>query len=468
MPSKVNFIFPVENSNRELDWRLLLACMHARSSNRIFLGQHDALYRMIVKTGMRGGVYVGKNLYRRRPAVEDQERYLAAKERGFLVVHLDEEGAVYDGEEDRWRYWLLEGQFDPRSYNAEDYVCTWGNFQRDFYRSLEPACAEHIHTTGHPRFELCKAAYRKYFERDASAITDRFGEFILLNTNVAFGNNPLGVADTFSSRLGYSVENLEERMGVSSRYAHELEVIGAVVRLINRLSVTYPGLNIVLRPHQAEDFEHYRTIFRGISNVHVVHEGPVAPWLLSCKLLLHPGCTTALEAYLADCPSINYKAGTDPSQNFQIIENFGVTCLSEDQVMQSVDAILEEGQAARPVDQIDPRARSLIGNFECDSVAAFLQVLDEVEAQRAQTPQVWAAWRIRRTELARAIVERLKSVVRPLFPDKQRWYQVLRTNFVPLDRETIMRKVRTIEAMLGKRMIVTFYSSELWSIEAAE
>lgn len=467
MHSKVNFIFPIENMNRELDWRLLLACMHARSTNRIFVGQHDVLYRMIVKTGMHGGVYVGKNLFRQRPAFKDYERYRRVKARGFLVIHLDEEGAVYDGEEDRWRYWLLEGQFDPRCLDAEDYVCTWGDFQRDFYRSLEPACAEHIRKTGHPRFELCKAEYRKYFERDVSAITDRYGEFILLNTNLGFGNNQLGVADTFSSRLGYSVENLEERMGVVARYAHEVGVIGAVIRLVNRLSIAHPDLNIVLRPHQGEDFEYYRTIFRGISNVHVVHEGPVAPWLLSCKLLIQTGCTTALEAYLADRASINYKSGADPGQNFLIIENFGVTCVSEDEVLQNVDSILRSGQVARPVAHLDSRARSLMGNFECDAISAFLEVLDEAESRRAQARQECAPRLIRRTELGRTILERLKSLVRPLLPHKQRQYQALRSHFVRFDREVIARKIRTIETMLGKRITVTFFSSELLSIETA-
>src|SRR5688500_4233163 len=119
--SKVNFLFPIENINREIDWRLLVACMHASSRNRIFIGQHDVLFRMATRTRMRGGVYVGKHLFRQRPTFQDYERYRAVKQLGFLVAHIDEEGAVYEGDEDRWRYWLVCAQFDPRCLDAEDY-----------------------------------------------------------------------------------------------------------------------------------------------------------------------------------------------------------------------------------------------------------------------------------------------------------------------------------------------------------
>lgn len=466
-PSRVNLIFPIENINRELDWRLLLACTHARPTNRIFVGQHDVLFRMITKTGMRGGVYVGKHLFRQRPAFKDYERYRAIKAMGFLVVHLDEEGAVYDGDEERWRWWLLCGQLDPRCLDAEDYLCTWGDFQREFYRSLEPACADHITTTGHPRFELYKAAYRKYFAADAAAITARFGEYILVNTHVAYGNNALGLADTFSPRLGYHPDNPEERAASMARYSYELRVIGAFVRLVNRLSLTYPSVNIVLRPHPSEDWEYYRSVFRGVPNVHVVHEGPVAPWLLSCKLLLHTGCTTALEAHLADCPIVNYKAGNDPAQEIFLTELFGVECCSEDDVMKSVATVMS-GEALPPLRALDPRARALMANFDHDCTAAFLRLLNEAEGQRAHVPQEWDSSRIRRVERARRVVERAKSLVRPLFALKQKQYAAMRSHFVRLDRAAIERKIATIEAMIGRRMNVTFYSPELLSIEAAD
>jgi hypothetical protein len=47
MQNKVNLLFPIEIMNRELDFRLFLAAYCARPNNRIFIGQTDAIYRVI-------------------------------------------------------------------------------------------------------------------------------------------------------------------------------------------------------------------------------------------------------------------------------------------------------------------------------------------------------------------------------------------------------------------------------------
>jgi len=465
--SKVNILFPVENMNREMDFRLFLACSHVKPSNRIFIGQHDVLYRMAVKTGMRSGVYVGKHLFRQLPAFKDYARYHAMKESQFAVIHLDEEGGLCDGDEDRWRWQLLEVLFDPRCLEAEDYICTWGDFQRDFYKSLNPRCSEHIIATGHPRFDLYKPAYRKYFDADVARITARYQDFILVNTKFVYGNNGLGLADTFSKRIGYDPSDLQKRLTFVARFAYEQRTMSDFVRLINHLSLRFPHVNIVVRPHQAEDWEFYRTIFRGIPNLHVVHEGTVGPWLLACKVLIHNSCTTGVEAYLTDTNLINYKSVVDAQHDLFLADIFGVQCFTDDEVVQNVEAMLKAGRSGPPPARFDDRAHSLMANFRQNSVAAFLQVIEEAEARQARLPQEWNPGRVGQVELSREMIDRAKSVMRPLFPAKQRQYKALRSNFLGLDRRTIERKVRTLEELVGKRVRTTFYSSALLSIETA-
>jgi surface carbohydrate biosynthesis protein len=464
---KVNVLFPVETINRELDARLLVAGHYASPSNRIFIGQHDALFRMVVKTGMRGGLYVGKNLFRALPIMRDYRRYQAIKQHDFALVHIHEEGGIFEGDEDRWRQTLLEDSFDPRCLEPEDYVCTWGDFQRDFYRSLDPKCAEHIITTGHPRFDILKRPYRRYFEPDAAQIIERFGEFILINTNFSLANNGLGLAYSFSKGAGFDPESLDRRVATFGRFAYEMALTGDFVKLANRLSLTFPHLNIVLRPHPAEDWQYYRTVFKDLHNVHVVHEGPVTPWLLACKMVIHNNCTTGMEAHLLDTHVISYKPVMDPKRNMLFASLFGAECFTEDEVVRRAGRIL--GTADQPIlaARLDAKAHSLMANFERDSMAGFLCVLREVEARQSRVTQDWSPVAIKRSEASRAIFERAKSLVRPLFPAKQRQYQTLRSHFPPLDYQVVERKVKRIESMLAKRFDLTFYSSDVFSIEIA-
>jgi hypothetical protein len=43
----------------------------------------------------------------------------------------------------------------------------------------------------------------------------------------------------------------------------------------------------------------------------------------------------------------------------------------------------------------------------------------------------------------------------------------MRSHFTGLDPNTVTRKIRTLESITGKKFALTFYSSELLSIEVA-
>ena len=147
-----NVLFPIETINRELDFRLFLAVKFASPSRRIFIGQHDVLDSIVPL--MQGGVYLGKNAFKTLFPT-DQTHYRRLKERGFSLVHLDEEGGIYSGHHENWRR-VLDLRLDPTVLSGDDFLCTWGDFQRDHYVSKAPALESHTRSTGHPRFDLYK------------------------------------------------------------------------------------------------------------------------------------------------------------------------------------------------------------------------------------------------------------------------------------------------------------------------
>lgn len=461
--SKINVLFPVETTNRELDFRLFLASLFAKPGNRIFVGQHDVIFGLARQ--MHGGLYVGKHLFRQLPEFGDYARYRALKRNRFTIIHLDEEGGVYDGDEEKWRWWLLKMQFDPRCLEADDYVCTWGTFQRDFYRSLDPKCARNIIATGHPRFDLYKPAYRAFFDDDKRRIQERFQEFILVNTNLGYVNNCLGLEDSFSSRVGYDPAKPDKRLNCVERYAAEGTMLLSFVKLIHRLSVEFPGVNIVLRPHPSENIAYYRTVFRGVPNVHVVREGPVGAWLLACKLLIHDGCTTGIEAFLADTSIINYKSALHTKYELFLPNIFGVKCFTEEEVMLKVNAMLKAEKGVPPQAEFTDDAYALMANFRSDSFKLLLEAMNQAESGQADVPQLCHTARVRTEEVVRTMTAAAKSLVRPFFPARHRRYQALGSHFGRFDRGTIRRKLSIIEKIVGRRVTPVFYSNALFSLE---
>jgi hypothetical protein len=112
------------------------------------------------------------------------------------------------------------------------------------------------------------------------------------------------------------------------------------VRLVNRLSVEFPQLNIVLRPHPSENRDFYQPAFDGVPNVHVTREGSVGPWLFACRAMIHDGCTTGLEAFFGEVPIISYKPLTDPQHDLYLPNLFGVRCTSDEEVLEQVGRVI--------------------------------------------------------------------------------------------------------------------------------
>ena len=181
MQSRTNILFPIEIINREVDFRLFLACAYARPDNRIYVGRHTYLRHLIGQ--LNGGVYLGKNLILPRFPEAKLDLYQKAKAHGFTVAQLEEEGAVHPGDAESWKRVFLR-RLDPSVLKADDYICTWGDFPRDYYRSLHPPCEDHIVTTGHPRFDLYRPEYRSFYDDEVLQLRERFGFAAFLRGNL--------------------------------------------------------------------------------------------------------------------------------------------------------------------------------------------------------------------------------------------------------------------------------------------
>jgi lipid A disaccharide synthetase len=71
-----------------------------------------------------------------------------------------------------------------------------------------------------------------------------------------------------------------------------------------------PDHTIVIRPHPSESKETWKEATAGCSNIHVVYEGNIVPWLLAAQTVIHNSCTTGLESYILGVPVIAYRPMT--------------------------------------------------------------------------------------------------------------------------------------------------------------
>ena len=465
-PSMYNILFPIETINRELDFRLFLAVYFADASRRIFIGQHDVLDSIVPY--MQGGVYVGKNLFKSEFLSKSYDKnllknYIRLKEKGFSVVHFDEEGSIYVGGEIEWQQ-AWDRRLDIGVLQRDDFVCTWGELPAKHYSAKRPEFASNIRITGHPRFDIYKAKYRAYYKGDVEKIRERYGRYILLNTNLTYANNSLGLKDSFSPRCLYEPSDKTKRINSVRTWAHTSQILVNFVSLIHRISIEYPNIPIIVRPHPTEDWDFYKTVFNGVNNIHVVHSGPVGPWIMGSEVLIHDGCTTAIEAYFSDKPIINYKSVIDSKIDFKIPNQLGIKCSTDGEVLAEVGNILN-GKQKIENNMPSEEACSLLFNFKDYAFEPLIKVMEEALATVTATPKSPKIGGLVLKETLRMLEYKARDIIRPLFPDKVISYKTGRYQFYGFDKSLIEKKINMIQNMLHKKVNFTQIGDSLIVID---
>jgi surface carbohydrate biosynthesis protein len=459
---RTNILLPIETIVRELDYRLVLAALLANKHRRIFIGRSPTTYRLARQ--MKGGVYVGKHIFHGKPG---EPVYRQAKQRGFVVLHHSEEGAVFTGREDAWEF-ELRRQLDVNEVAAEDFVCTWGDYQRDFYKRGNPPCAENILTVGHPRFDLVKPKYGALYEDDVQRIRAKYGDFVLINSNFAIVSNPVGTHRSFSRPEGYDPDDDVVRERFVSFWARVSRTLASYMALVHKLSIRRKDINFVFRPHPSDDMVFYQGVFNSIPNIHVVREGAVAPWIRASRVVIHDGCTTGLEAHLFDRPVVNYRPERDPDTENFLPNLFGVTCTTEQEAIDAVLGLLERRDAgAIPVD-LPPRAHALLYNLRAETFPEMLAVIERAEERsRNGSYRAPPLARIRSDEVREALVERAKDVVRPLSHVRYATALEGRALFPGFARDLIAKKIEAVRRITGNPIDVTRHSRNLLEINSS-
>lgn len=448
-------LFPVETTVRELDFRLILAALCARTDREILVGEHELLFALSMR--MRNAVIVLKNITGgKRPW-----KYRRYKVNGMRIVQLDEEGAIFEGEKDNWRKELNDrliiGQLEP-----DDFVCTWGPFQADHFHKLAPERVNQIIPTGHPRLDLGKEPYRRLFAAEAERLRSLHGRFILINTNL-LANNALG-PDVLLRHYKVPPEDAELRGHFIGQYAHEAARKGAFIDLINALSDTFPDREIIIRPHPGEDIRLYQALLPYIPRTTVTRSGSLHAWLLSASVIIHGGCTTAIEGYLCGTPVINFQPLVDSRYDIRLPNMLGVSCRSQKEVIGAIQN-LDSGASAPQASPAQLEAlREMLSNF--DSGGDAFKCVAEVVSMACEgmgRPDIRSAGLLLlgfRLQGALARITRSFKPLRRIFHSRDRGFE----KFPPLDPRVIEEKIAIIREMTGKDIRAKLLSSKIISI----
>ena len=325
-------VIPCETQAREFDAKLLLACFAAERGHAVVVGSKKAINLRL--GSLPRSIFLSKSLTKRNLLT-----YGVLERLGHSIVCGDEEALVYASPES-----YLHSKVAAATLRKASALLAWGPENARIWRSYSGFHGAPIHVTGNPRVDLLRPELRPFFAPTVQALRKRFAPFVLINTNFSRLNHYFPGQSRQRRKLeAGAAEGLENENLDVGLAAHKSRLFRHFLDMVPALGRAFPDHTIVVRPHPSEKQETWRQAEREHPNVRVVHEGNVAPWLLASEVLIHNGCTTAVEAYVAGTQAIAYQPVTSDRFDLQLPNLLSYRAYDLDELLGLVKSHLHGG-----------------------------------------------------------------------------------------------------------------------------
>jgi len=449
--TKASLIIPVENQVRELDAKILLSCVAAQRGFSCTIGAWRELDFHIASFPI--SLYLSKGL-----SSGHAKMFYIMRSLGHEIAAWDEEALVHMEPE---TYYSV--RLSPTAIQYVSHMFAWGDENAELWRQY-PGLPEHIpiHITGNPRGDLLRPEMSGYFAREVEDLRRAYGDFILINTNFSEVNAFYPNQDILRTTM---VTNRKFAEGLRD---YKQAIFDDFRRLIPALDKAFPNCTLVIRPHPSENHQVYREIAARCERVRVTNEGNVISWLKAAKVLVHNGCTTAIEVYLMSVPAVSYQATVNESfeRGFYRLPNFlSHQCFDDEDFVNALGKILsgELGPAG------GEERRMLMGHYLAskDGPLASQRIVDTL-VDIVNDPSAFAGSTIMNRLRGRylATKRRVKKKLDSYRPESKYRPEFQRHRYPGVSLEEMREKVGRFQSLLGQneKLNVEQHSRDIFEI----
>lgn len=447
-------ILPSETQSREFDAKLLLACMLAERGLPTIVGSRVAIHNHMHK--LDPSIYFAKDF--RKPS---SRLFKILKGLGASIVAWDEEGLLFFDADSYYQRRVHA----PNLAQVKEFFA-WGPLNAKITATAPGYHSQPIHLFGNPRIDMLRPEMRGIYSREVAELQQRYGKFILINSNFGILNHYL---PTHVARPG-GMDRVTGKMSspaTDAKLLHLGQVFEAFKAMLVPLAQKFPQHTIVIRPHPSESLEAWREAAKGQSNIDVVHEGPVQPWLLACDAMVHSSCTTGIEGYLLGTRVISYRPVQSDKFDHQVSNDLSHQVFSLEEMLEAVKKsvlgqVLDDKNAKRH-DIAATLFASLSGDLASERIAQRISEL-------AANPNFVEAspWATRQQAKLHSVARAALRLITSRIPEHKNSKAYTRKRFPGITMTDVQKRIEDYKNALRRfdNVTVEYVSTDIFRISA--
>jgi len=361
-------ILPVETLIREFDAKLHLALRAAGRGWRVILGGRTAIHAAL--PNLPQSIYLAKGI-----RTGNKRVFKLLQQFGHVIVALDEESLIRQSDE------ALLMTLEEEIFNCPRLFYAWGKSDADVWRKFKGYRGTPILEAGNPRVDLLRPELCGYFASDADALKERFGDYVIVSTNFSVVNHY--IPDHVRFRLAKGTDIARGEQLKSGLVSHKRKIFEAFRQMLPALAKAIGPANLIVRPHPSENRDTWVAATAGLRNVHVLNEGPIAPWLMAAEALVQNGCTSAVEAAIVGTPAFAYRPYVSDTHEVDLSNRLSTNCSTLTELISAVQqglngsSPLNEDLVAGRFELLKHHIASVDGPLSCDRILDSLDTYAE-------------------------------------------------------------------------------------------
>lgn len=240
------------------------------------------------------GIYHAKSV---SPTKERIRLYSSLNEKGILVTaHDQEHGLLQRSYED-----FARKRFAPETIASISRYFCWGPFDEEFLKKRFPDFEERFVMNGSPRVD---AWSRRVGQWSLKKVEVPEHPYILFSSHFRFERGRQEDFLKHHAKVGGETWNAA-LSGLTSSEG-QLSLLKGWLDLIPKILSGPSKMPIIFRPHPTEDPSVWANLLSPHSALTISSHGPINPWVQGAEVVIHSGCTTAVEASLRGKPVISF------------------------------------------------------------------------------------------------------------------------------------------------------------------